>query len=70
MAMNADCFEHSALFLLDLSAALDMIDHSSVDENLRNCIDIFAESPWVHNFKKQKIVPMRSPSIPTQYYVL
>lgn len=33
--MNADCFEHSASFLLDLSAALDVIDHSSLDDKLR-----------------------------------
>lgn len=39
--MNADCFGCSASLLLDLrSAALDMIDHGSLDDKLRNGIDI------------------------------
>ena len=34
--MNADCFGCSASLLLDLSAALDMIDHGSLDDELRD----------------------------------
>lgn len=38
--MNADCFAHSVSLLFDLSAGLDMIDYSSLDDRLRNCGDI------------------------------
>ena len=33
-------FERSASFLLDLRAILDMTDHGSLDDKLRNYIDI------------------------------
>lgn len=43
--INADCFGRSASILLDLSAALDMTDHSSLEDKLRNFLDICGTIP-------------------------